>query len=194
MITGKQVWKISICCRWVTISYTIWFLPDKRLLKPSAVPSLNLSLRKLTESEMNENLPTTGRERYHTASFPDSREESRKRFSNIIVVDLIKDSKKSKHVEKPKVSRLMAIETILNHLQFSLFLIDTCRECWLSALLGNEERSPWPWISIDYDEKRARRAKEAGRELKRTAARVLIPWYCTISPQMEHQNIRRSLV
>jgi hypothetical protein len=79
---------------------------DKKLLKPNAVPSLNLSLKKLTESEIADQSAVDmdyGHERLqYGLKESDTKTESRKRISNIIIVDLIKD-KKSKYPEKPKV-------------------------------------------------------------------------------------------
>ncbi len=80
---------------------------DKKLLKPNAVPSLNLSLKKLTESEIADQSAIDmdcGHERlqYGMKESDTKTTESRKRISNIIIVDLIKD-KKSKYPEKPKV-------------------------------------------------------------------------------------------
>lgn len=85
------------------LHYFILFL-DKKLLKPTAVPSLNLKLRKLTESElMDVTFIDTGHERPQSVlQEADVLVESRKRISNIIVVDLTKD-KRAKYPERPKV-------------------------------------------------------------------------------------------
>ena len=87
------------------IMYNIFVFLDRKLLKPNAVPSLNLSLRKLTETEIADHfdLSDNGHERPHSAlKENDAQGESRKRISNIIVVDLTKD-KKAKYPDRPKV-------------------------------------------------------------------------------------------
>ena len=77
------------------------------MLKPNAVPSLNLSLKKLTERDIADQSVVDILDYDHESlqnglNETDSRVESRKRISNIIIVDLIKD-KKTKYPEKPKV-------------------------------------------------------------------------------------------
>ena len=76
-------------------------------MKPNAVPSLNLSLKKLTERDIADQSVVDILDYDHESlqnglNETDARVESRKRISNIIIVDLIKD-KKTKYPEKPKV-------------------------------------------------------------------------------------------
>ena len=79
---------------------------DKKLLKPTAVPSLNLALFNLDEVEVSDRSITLNLEHgrlQQVLKEADSQVESRKRISNIIVVDLTKD-KRAKYPERPKVS------------------------------------------------------------------------------------------
>lgn len=103
MITEKQVNFKCVPALLYNLTAFVCF-PDKKLLKPTAVPSLNLNLRKLTESElMDITFIDTGHERPQSVlQEADIQAESRKRISNIIIVDLTKD-KKAKYPERPKV-------------------------------------------------------------------------------------------
>ena len=82
----------------------------KRSLKPDAVPSLNLFLNKLNDNEMAAILPhdvgrsgiervtsIQGKKQISNEKIQERNEEecaeSRKRISNIIVVDLVKDKR-----------------------------------------------------------------------------------------------------
>jgi len=72
------------------------------MLKPTAVPHCNMKLKKLGQVSQERPVRTRTQTEEEDASNLSVTTDSRKRFSNIIIVDLIKDNKKLKLPERPK--------------------------------------------------------------------------------------------
>lgn len=134
---------------------------DKKLLKPTAVPSLNLNLRRLTDSEMTEIVCIdTGHERaLYSTKETDIQAESRKRISNIIVVDLTKD-KRAKFPERPKVKKKLLFVVSTCFLK-PFFLTGCCCRSGMFFMFRDEKGSQRSGISVGDGQTRVGRTKKA---------------------------------